>query len=58
MRELAVSMEFDLSKYKMQTQEQNEFSKSLEQPESSTAKDDRYDAVVNGIDNLMHKRDI
>lgn len=55
MRELAQSMEFDLSKYKHQSEEQSEFSKSLEKPDSSTSKNDCYDAVLNGIDNLIHK---
>lgn len=55
MRELAVSMDFDLAKYKTSSQEQSEFSQSLERTGSSTAKNDCYDAVLNGIDNLIHK---
>lgn len=56
MRELAVSMEFDLAKYKMQTREQNEFSHSLERAnDSSSEKNDYYDAVLSGIDHLIHK---
>lgn len=55
MRELAVSMDFDIMKFKTQTDEQADFSKSLEKPDSSTAKSDSYDAVLNGINNLMHK---
>lgn len=55
MRELALSMEFDLSKYEQSSEEQAEFSKNLDKPESNMPKSDSYDGVLNGIEDLIHQ---
>ena len=60
MKDLAVSMDFDLSKYELTQSEKETFetkeSKETNNPSGSMQKTDSYATVLNKVDTLLHPK--